>query len=98
MSMKFVKRLFQKMSEGDDGQDEAERDQRCPRPQAENHQRAGNQFDKWNRDTDGPKRPHRQEGVGEWQKVFSRVLERTELKDFPEAGHEKDQAQHQPRE
>jgi hypothetical protein len=26
------------------------------------------------------------------------VLERTELKDFPEAGHEKDQAQHQPRE
>jgi len=30
--------------------------------------------------------------------ILARVLERTQLEDFPEAGHEKDQAQHQPRE
>jgi hypothetical protein len=42
-----------------------------------------------------PERPDRQEGVGEGQKIFSRMLERTELKNLHHAGHEEDEAENE---
>ncbi len=43
-----------------------------------------------------PERPNRKEGVRKGQEVFSRVLQRPQLKDLPKAGHEKDQAENEP--
>lgn len=84
------------MTESNDGQNEAERDQRVADPQSENHERTREQFDERDDRSDKPKRPDRQESIGEWEKIFSSVFEGAELKDFPEAGHEENQAENQP--
>ncbi len=67
-------RLSQQMTEGYDDQNETERDERVARAQTEDDERAGNELDEGNSDANGPERPDRQEGVGEGQKIFSRVL------------------------
>jgi len=95
VAAEIVKRVVQKMAEGDDDQDAAERDQRVTCTQAEDDERAGDEFDEWNGDADCPERPDRQECVGERQKIFSRVLERAELKYFHHSGHEEDEAENQ---
>ena len=86
------------MPEGHDRQHESKRNQSLACPQAEYHQRAANQFNKRNDDTCGPQRPDRQKRICEGQKIFARVLQRPELEDFPNAGHEKDQAEYEARE
>ena len=83
------------MSEGHDRQHESERHQSLACPQAEYHERAGDQFNKRNEDTCGPQRPNRQKRICEGQKIFARVSQRTELEDFPNAGHEKDQTEYE---
>ena len=59
-----VERIVQQMAEGDDDQDEAERDESVAGTQAEDNERAGDEFDERNGDADRPQRPDRQESVG----------------------------------
>jgi hypothetical protein len=93
VAAKVVKRVVQKMAEGDDDQNTTERDKRVARAQANDDERAGNQFNERNGNADGPKRPSRQERVVEWQEIFSGVLERAEVKYFHYAGHQEDEAE-----
>ena len=93
VAAEIEERVVQEMAKGHDDQDAAEGDQRVARAQTENEERAGDEFDKWNNDTGGPKRPDRQEGVAEREKIFSRMLKRAHLKNFHDAGHEKDEAE-----
>src|SRR4051794_32636763 len=93
-----VERMFEKMSERDDGQHDAERDQRVARFQSEDDESARDQFDEGNRETDRPQRPHRQKRVREGQKEFADVTSRPEVENLPDAGHEEDQSEHEPRE
>src|SRR5882724_11706333 len=79
-------------------QDESEGYQRRARAQPQNYQGPGNQLDQRDSDADGPEGPHRQEGVSKGQEIFSRVFQRTQLENFPDAGHEKDQAHDKSRE
>ena len=95
MPAEVVERVVQKMAEGDDDQDAAKRDERVARAQAEDEERAGHKFHERNGDTNRPKRPDRKERIGERQKIFSGVLERAELKNFHEAGHEEDEAENE---
>lgn len=55
-------------------------------------------LDHRNRDADEPERPDWQKRVRKGQEIFSSVLNQAELKDLPDAGHEKDQAENEPRE
>src|SRR5206468_1603381 len=85
-------RVTQKMAEGHDDQNATERDERLAHAKPYEQQRAGQQFDDWNRYPNQPERPNRQEGIGKWQEIFAGMLERAELKNLPNAGHQKDQA------
>jgi hypothetical protein len=88
-------RIVQKMAKGDDDQDATERDERAARAQANNDERAGNQFNERNGKADRPERPSRQKCVIEGQKIFSGVLEWTHLKNFHYASHEEDEAENE---
>jgi len=96
--MKFVKRFVQKMSESYDNENESERHQRFASAQAEYHQRARDQFNERYDRSHRPQRPNRQESICKWQKIFSRMLQRSKLKNLPNAGHEKYQPEHEARE
>jgi hypothetical protein len=96
MGAEVEERVVQEMAEGDDDQHATKRDERVARTQAEDDQRAGDEFDERNGNADEPQRPDRQEGVSVRQKIFSHVLERSELKDFHDTGHEEDEAQYEP--
>src|SRR5438270_7911149 len=61
--VKLVERLFQKVAEGDDREDEAECDEGLARAKAEDDQSPCDEFDEWNDDAHGPQRPDGQEGV-----------------------------------
>ena len=93
MAAEAEERIVQEMAKGDDDQDATERDERVARAQAKDDKRAGDEFDERNDDADSPERPSRQECVGKWEKIFSRVLERAELKDLHHAGHEENEAE-----
>jgi hypothetical protein len=95
VTAEVVKRVVQKMAEGDNGQDAAERDKPVARTQANNDKRAANQFNEGNGNADSPERPHGEKGVAKWQKIFSGVLKRAKLKNFHDAGHEEDQAENE---
>jgi hypothetical protein len=90
--------VMQKMAESHDNQDAAERDERVACAQSKYDEQAGNQFDERDKHANKPERPERQESVGERQKIFSRVLKRSQLKDLHHTGHEKDQAENEARE
>src|SRR6266487_5043179 len=96
--MKFVKGLMKQMSERNDCQNEPECNQSFPRPQADDHETAGNKFDKGNHDASRPQRPDRQKSICEREKILARVLQWSELKYFPGPGHEKNQTEHEARE
>src|SRR3954451_24410369 len=93
-----VERMFEKMSERDDGEHDAERHERVARFQSEDDERAGDQFDEGNRVTDRPQRRHRQKRVLERQEEFADVTSRPEVENFPDAGHEENQSENEPRE
>ena len=93
VASEVVERIVQEMSEGHDDEDKTKRDQPVACSQSQNDERAGDEFDERNRRTDGPERPDRQERIGERQKILSRVLERAELKDLHDTGHEENQAE-----
>jgi len=95
MAAEVEERIMQKMSEGNNDQDATERDERVARAQPNNDQHAGDQFNEWNSDADGPERPSRQKCIAEWQEILSGMLERTKLKYFHDAGHKKDQAENE---
>src|SRR3977135_3494050 len=84
------------MAKGHDHENAAERDESVADPQANQEQRAAEELDERNRYSHEPKRPNRQKGIGKWQEILSGVLQRTQLKDLPEAGHKKDQAENEP--
>src|SRR5438105_3668656 len=86
------------MAEGDNRQHESERHERVARLQAGDDERAGNELDEGNRKADGPQRPHRQERVLKGQKESMHVTSRTKAEHFPDAGHEEDEAEDEPRE
>lgn len=94
MAAEIEERVVQEMAKRHDDQDAAKGDERVARAKAENEERAGDEFDKWNGDTDSPKRPDWEERVAEREKIFSRVLDRTHLKNFHDAGHEKNETEH----
>ncbi len=95
MTAEVEERVVQKMAEGDDDQDAAQRDERVARPQTKHDERAGHEFDERNGDAGSPERPDGQEGVGERQEIFTRVFEWPELKYFHDAGHEEDKAENE---
>ena len=86
------------MAESHDDQDETESDKSVARPQTQYDQSSGAEFDQRDNDADQPEGPDGQKCIGEWQEIFSGVLERSQLKHFPEAGHEEDQAENESRE
>jgi len=90
--VKGVERLVQQMSEGDDRQHDAEREQRRTGLPSENHQRAGDQLDERDRVPDRPQRPRGEKRVLEREEVALDVAGRAELERLPGAGHEEDQA------
>ena len=96
MAAKVKERFAQKVAEGNDHQNASERDEGFANAQPNQEQRAPKELDERNRYSHRPERPNRQEGIGKRQEVFSGVLERAELKDLPETGHEKDQAENEP--
>jgi hypothetical protein len=59
-----VERIVQQMADGDDDQDEAKRDESVAGTQAQDNERAGDEFDERNGDADRPQRSDRQESVG----------------------------------
>ena len=93
--LKLKSGIVQEMAEGDDDQDATERAQCVACAQAEDDERSRDEFYEGNGDADSPKRPDRQKSVAEREKIFSRVFERSQLKNFPEAGHEKDEAENE---
>ncbi len=93
MAGEAVKRVVQEMSKSDDDQDATKRDERAASAQTNNDKRARDQFNKRNGNAHRPERPSRQKCVTEWQEIFSGMFERTELKYFHHAGHEKDEAE-----
>jgi hypothetical protein len=95
VTSEIVERIVQQMPKGHDDEDETKRDQRVACSQSKDDERAGDEFDERNRRTDGPERPDRQESVGERQEIFSCVLDRPQLKNFPEAGHEENEAENE---
>ncbi len=86
------------MTEGDDDENETKRDESFTDPQPNEEKRSANQLYEWNRYADQPKGPDRQKRIGEGQEILFDVLERSQLKDFPDAGHEEDQAKNKARE
>lgn len=87
------KGVVQQMTESHDGENATKRDKRVARTQSKNKKRAADQFDKRNGGTNRPERPSRKKSVGERQKIFPCMLERTELKNFHHAGHEEDETE-----
>ena len=93
MAAKTVKRVVQKMAEGDHNQNATEGNECVASAQANNDKRAGNQLNERDGDAGGPQGPNRQKCVAEGQKIFSGVLERSQLKNLHNTGHEKDEAE-----
>ena len=92
--VKRIERFVQEVAEGYDCKNEAERDERFAYPETDNQQGARDKFDKRDRDAGGPERPDRKKSVGKGKEVFTRVIERAQLKNFVQAGHEEDETQH----
>jgi len=59
VSVELVKRFFQEMTECDEDQDGAQRDERLARSQANNNQRPRYTFDNLDSEADYPERPPR---------------------------------------
>lgn len=97
MTREIVERLVQEVAEGHDDKNEAKSDKSIARPQTQYHQSPGKKFNEGDRYTDKPERPDGQKGIGERQEIFAGMLERPQLKDLPEARHEKDQSEDEPR-
>lgn len=95
MTAEVKERVMEQVAEGYDDQHATERDERIARAQTEDDERARDELNKWNKHADDPERPNRQKRVGEGQKIFLRMLERSELENFHYAGHEKDETEDQ---
>jgi hypothetical protein len=88
-----VKKWFsQEMAEGYDNENEAKGDKSIAQAQTQDDKGSGNKLDERNGNADDPERPDRQEGIGVRKEIFPGVLDRSQLKHFPETGHEKNQA------
>jgi hypothetical protein len=97
VAAEIEERVAQEMPESHDHKDEAEADESVASPQTDDDKRACDKFDHRNRNANHPESPDREKSVREWQEVFLGMLDRSQLKDFPNAGHEKDQAQNEAR-
>jgi hypothetical protein len=98
VAAEIEERFVEKVAERNDYQYGAERDERFTNSQAENEESTGDKFYEWDNYADKPKGPNGQKRVGERKEIFSRMFYWSELKDFHDPGHEKDQTKHESRE
>lgn len=98
MASQVVERLTQEMAEGHDNQDETECDEGVTRAQTQDDESPGHEFDQRDGNAGQPEGPDRQKAIAKWQKIFPGVLQWAQLKNFPDTGHEEDQAENETRE
>lgn len=94
MGVKLVERFFEKMSEGNDYQNEAEGDERITSSQTDDDQQPGDQFDYRDDRSYNPKRPRGQEAARiRLNEIVASVTERAHLKDLVDARHKENESE-----
>src|SRR5690349_879220 len=84
------------MAESHDHEHGSQRQQRGADPPSYEECGAPEKLDEGNRETHGPERPHRQEGVLVRQKPLADVARGSERKDLVDAGHEENEPEDEP--